>query len=251
MGFKDYHAYQHFADSIQTTPTKAKWANGDIAIEIQSLNFCMDAAKGCSGTQSRIRSILVHLYNNSNPVKIDLKNFDKTHKIHILNVLALDARPFKEIHDYIEDGSSIFSKWASEAHVDREWNKYRDDVYYFCEVAERLRGIIDYKILESTLMREWINATSNLKEHTIAPIYVEVDGSYNVCLRAVDEYSYDYSAVVTFNKINDILYVCEESIVNEEAKSGLISSVVDKEYISERKEYVDGECFESRSYFKS
>jgi hypothetical protein len=250
MGFNNYHAYQHFIDTIKKLPTKAKWANGDISVEITSLNFCMEAAKGCSGTQNRIRAILIHLYNNCNPVKIDLKNFDEEHKIHILNVLALDARPHKEIHNYIENGNNIFSKWVNEAHLDREWNKYRDDVYRFCEVAERLHGVTDYKTLESTLLKEWIYHTGNLKEHKITPIDVEVDGKYNVCLDAVDEFDYDYSVVVTFNKIKNLLYICEESLVNEEAESGLISSVVDQKYISEYKEYSAGDCFESRSYFK-
>lgn len=113
MGFQDLHAYQHWIAVTESTPkAEAEHANGDLAKEIQSLRFCLDAAQGNSGGQYKIRTLLLHLYNNRWPCKIDLKNLDRNHRIHILNVFALDARPNHEIHTWIPESETLFRQWA-------------------------------------------------------------------------------------------------------------------------------------------
>lgn len=113
MGFQDLHAYQHWISLTESTPKgEAEYANGDLAKEIQSLRFCLDAAQGNSGGQYKIRTLLLHLYNNRWPCKIDLKNLDRNHRIHMLNVFALDARPHHEIHTWIPESEGLFRQWA-------------------------------------------------------------------------------------------------------------------------------------------
>ncbi len=114
QGFKDYHAWQHWHKTIQNIPKEAKFANGDIAIELQSLRFCLNAARGDSGGQRVIRNILLHLYNPEFYAELKLSSLDREHKIHMLNVLSLDARGGQEIHEYIQDSEYLFSKWADE-----------------------------------------------------------------------------------------------------------------------------------------
>ena len=116
MGFQDLHAYQHWISVTESTQKgEAEYANGDLSKEIQSLRFCLDAAQGGYSTAYKIRSILLHLYNNRWPCKIDLKNFDRNHAIHILNVIALDSRPFYEIHQWIPESHALFRKLAQDA----------------------------------------------------------------------------------------------------------------------------------------
>lgn len=116
MGFNDLHSYQHWLSVTETMPSgTAEYANGDLAKEIQSLRFCLDAAQGDSSGQYKIRTILLHLYNNQWPCTIDLKNLDQNHTIHLLNVLALDARPHHEIHQWAPESEPLFRQWAREA----------------------------------------------------------------------------------------------------------------------------------------
>lgn len=115
MGFSDLHAYQHWISVAESMPAgDAEYANGDLAKEIQSLRFCINAAQGGYSTALRIRSILLHLYNNRWPCKIELKNFDRNHAIHLLNCIALDSRPHHEIHQWIPESHALFRKWAQD-----------------------------------------------------------------------------------------------------------------------------------------
>lgn len=198
-----------FKHKIKQIPVIAQWANRDIIKELQSLNFCMNAAKGGSGTQNRIRTILVHLYNNNNPVKIDLKNFDETHKIHLLNVLALDARPFKEIHNYVENGYELFSSWANEAMANREWNKYSRIVDEFCDDAKEQLRDTTFECAES-----FLNEAIKYKLPKEINWKLEISG---VCwnISGLDKYNYPYSIELKFITKNGVLTISEEIMINQ------------------------------------
>ncbi|MEA3372946.1 MAG: hypothetical protein U9Q62_04570 [Campylobacterota bacterium] len=250
MGFNDYHSYQHYIDVMGQTPTKAEWANGDIAKEIQSLRFCIEAAKGASGTQSRIRSILLHLYNNDNPTKIDLKNFDRTHAIHLLNALALDSRPFKEIHHYIEGTDGIIRRWAEQAHEDREWAKYEDGIYDFIGRLQRIEGMDDAEEFANIIKREWEYRINGLPPAVLSGESILSDGYYRWRILSQDEYDYEYSVCIEFNIVEGKIFVCEDLPINQKCETGLICDRVNQEYQNEIKEFDEKPYLGYRGYFK-
>lgn len=248
MGFNDYHAYQHYVDVMGQTPVKAVWANGDIATEIQSLRFCMKAAEDGYGTARRIRSILLHLYNNGNPTKIQLKNFDRTHAIHLLNVLALDSRPNQEIHHYIEGSEATFRRWSKQAHLDEEWARHADDIYSFSDRMQRIAGASPEGFAEG-IEREWEDRVDGLPGPELESIPIAGDGFYRWRIAAQDQFDYEYSVCIEFNVVDGKVYVCEDLPVNVRCEVGKIYDRINEEYHDEVREYGDEPNYMYRGYY--
>jgi len=249
MGYTDMQHYMSVLKIMQTTPANAEYANGDITKEIQSLNFLIKTAEGGSRTQDHVKSVLLHMYNSTNPIELfRIKGYDQEHKIHMMNVMALDSRYGKEIHEYIDRGSELFHRWANEAHQNRETSKYKDNLYKFCETVESMKRVENKnnKFLD-LLKHEWNNTMPDMKS-SIDIIDLVKDGHYCAKLLAVDRFEYEYSVSIRFNLIDGYIYICEESSINEPCKSMLIYSTVDQEELEQMQE--DEEInYRSRNYF--
>ena len=254
MGFNNMQHYISILKIIQTKPPVAQYSNGDIVKEIQSLHFLIKAAQGGSGTQDHIRSVLLHMYNSSNPIELwKIKGYDQEHTIHMMNVFALDSRYGKEIHDYIDDGYKIFKDWADEAHENREYSKHKDNMYNFCESVEKIQNFSHEPTTQDrdfikNIFKDWKYYMGDLA-CTVGPVDISTNGLYVVMVSAKDKYDYKYSVCVRFNFIDGLIHVCEESDVNEQCTSKLLYSTINQEYHDECREYGHDVHLASNSYF--
>lgn len=64
-----------------------------------------------------VRQFLLGCYNGSNRFDLtDFRRLDLNLFQDCLKVLAMDYGCFKEIHEYIENGSKLFQSWANGGH---------------------------------------------------------------------------------------------------------------------------------------
>ena len=83
---------------------------------IPALHRLVAIAKGDTGQCSRVRLFLLGLYNGHRfPFDLtQLRGLDKPIFDDCMAVLTMDARATQqEVHQYIENGSELFERWAS------------------------------------------------------------------------------------------------------------------------------------------